>query len=218
MIARRVLRPLIAASVLAAIPVLVFAQDAEPIDAPEGFAEVRERFESMSAADAEAAGYRPAPPVCIANPETGEGMGIHYLNQELWDAQFASGEMDPENPPIILFNGDSSQVVGVEWEVADLGQGEPELFGQTVTVLAGHPGLEEPHYMLHAYFRPDGQVLFAEWDPELSCPQVPATSVLPDDGRSPLTAAGVALIGAALLSWVALSTRPFRGPADVHGR
>ena len=207
--APRVLRSLAAALTLALIPVVALAQEPapEPIDAPEGFAEVRERFEGMTAEEAEAAGYRAEPPVCISSPAG--GMGIHYVNPELHEAQFASAEMDPENPPVILFSGDNSRVVGLEWEAADIGQGEPELFGQTVNVLAGHPGLEEPHYMLHAYFRPNGQVLFAEFDPELSCPTPPATSVIPDDPTAgTLSGAGVALLGAALVT--ALAFRPRR--------
>ena len=199
---RLLLHPVVAALLFAALPAVALAQDPapQPIDAPEGFAEVRARFESMTAAQAEAAGYRATPPVCIANPQTGEGMGVHYVNRELHDAQFPTAEMDPENPPILLFSADNTRVVGVEWEAKNIGQGEPELFGQTVTVLAGHPGLEEPHYMLHAYFRPNGQVLFAEWDPELRCPPMPATSVIRDDRGSALTALGAALLAAAVVS------------------
>jgi len=52
------------------------------------------------------------------------------------------------------------------------GQAAPTRFGQTIPLLPGHPGepdVNKPHFMLHAYFKPDGQVLFDVWDPELSC-------------------------------------------------
>jgi hypothetical protein len=77
--------------------------------------------------------------------------------------------MDPENPPVLLV-GPDQRMVGVEWEAADVGQDPPELYGQTANLVPPHPGVDEPHYMLHAYFRPDGKVLFGDFDPQLECP------------------------------------------------
>ena len=153
----------------------------------------------MTAAQAEAAGYRANPPVCISHPATGAGMGVHFMNRQLFDAQFPTAQMDPQNPPILLFDATMTRVVGLEWEAKDIGQGQMQLFGQNVPLLPGHPGLEEPHYMLHAYFRPNGQVLFAEFDPQLTCPAAPQTSILPDDVTpNVLTALGVTLMGLAI--------------------
>ena len=55
-----------------------------------------------------------------------------------------------------------------------------ELFGQTIQIQPGHPGAEDPHYMLHIYFQPDGKVLFGTdpqtaFNPELSCDELPAS-------------------------------------------
>ena len=74
-----------------------------------------------------------------------------------------------------------TRVIGLEWEAADVGQEPPTIFGQTVPLLAGHPGIPEPHYMLHAYFRPNGQVLFAEFDPLVSCAMPGTSTVAPGE-------------------------------------
>jgi hypothetical protein len=47
-------------------------------------------------------------------------MGTHALNPELLGAQFPEGTMDPENPPVLLLN-ENDEVMGVEWEAADVG-------------------------------------------------------------------------------------------------
>jgi hypothetical protein len=107
-------------------------------------------------------------------------MGTHALNPELLGAQFPEGTMDPENPPVLLLN-ENDEVMGVEWEAADVGQGPTEMFGQTIEIQPGHPGAEEPHYMLHVYFKPGGKVLFGTnpdtaFDPEGVCPEMPASA------------------------------------------
>jgi hypothetical protein len=56
-----------------------------------------------------------------------------------------------------------------------------KLFGQTIELQSGHPGAEEPHYMLHIYFRADGKVLFGTndqtaFDPEGICPEMSASA------------------------------------------
>jgi hypothetical protein len=141
---------------------------AGPIDAPEGFAELRARFQDMTPKEVRAAGYIAEPPVCVSEPDLG-AMGVHAVNGQAVGAQFPAGKMDPQNPPVVLLSADMSHVVGLEWEAADLGQGAPEVFGQSALLLPGHPGIPGPHYMLHAYFRPNGKVLFAPFDPRLSC-------------------------------------------------
>lgn len=162
---------------MALIPITGLAQGGppapEPVDQPEGIAELRERFEDLSYEEVQAAGYQIASP-CVSAPGLG-AMGHHAINMDLYQEQFNAGTMDPENPPVLLLDKDR-QVVGVEWEARDVGQGEFELYGQTVQVQPGHPGAEEPHYMMHIYFRPNGQVLMLSsedvppFDPQVECP------------------------------------------------
>jgi hypothetical protein len=107
-------------------------------------------------------------------------MGIHAINQQLYQAQFPNGIMDPANPNVLLV-GRGGKVIGLEWEAKDVGQGPIEMFGRTIELQSGHPGVEEPHYMLHIYFKPGGKVLFGTndqtaFDPEGSCPPVSATA------------------------------------------
>jgi hypothetical protein len=84
-------------------------------------------------------------------------------------------------PPPVLLLDENSNVIGLEWEAADLGQGPMKMFGQTIEIQPGHPGVEEPHYMLHIYFKADGKVLFGTnpqtaFDPEGVCPEASATA------------------------------------------
>ena len=149
---------------------------AEPVDPPDEVAALRERFEDMTPDEVKAAGYVANPPVCVAAPGIG-GMGIHAVNQQLMQTQFPQGEMDPENPSVLLLDAKQEKVIGLEWEAKDVGQGEMELFGVPVKLQEGHPGVPEPHYMLHIYFRPDGQVLMLgadpAFDPDVMCPEMP---------------------------------------------
>jgi hypothetical protein len=190
-----------------------FALAAGPITAPEGFAELRARFEDLTAEEVQAAGYA-ADTECVAVPGLG-GMGIHALDFELLGMQFPAGTMDPENPPVLLLSADGHRVVGLEWEAKDIGQGEFELYGQAVVLQDGHPGVPEPHYMLHAYFRPNGEVLFAPFDPQLSC--LPDTDTVGVPGSSVgaplLVFALLAMAGVAGAS-MALRQRSRREPAS----
>ena len=194
------LRLLIAALLVVLTPSVALAQ--EPIDPPAGFAEVRARFENLTPEQVAARGYRPAPPMCISSPAG--GMGVHAQNNALWQRQFNSARLDPQNPPMLLLSADMKRVVGLEWEAKNLGQREMRLFGQRVPLLPGHPGVPEPHFMLHAYFRPNGKVLFAEFDPQLSC-QLPATATETIPNRSdqlpalPITVLAIAFT--ASLGW-----------------
>ena len=101
-------------------------------------------------------------------------MGTHAINQELLQAQFPNGTMDPTAPPVLLL-GQNGEVIGLEWEAADVGQGPMQMFGQTIQIQPGHPGAEAPHYMLHGNFEPGGQVRWGydaqtAFHPGLSCP------------------------------------------------
>ena len=179
-------------SLMLPIAVLASSHTATPIDQPADFAAVRASFEGMSVADVEAAGYVADPPECVSSPAG--GMGIHAVNGQLIGQQFPSGTMDPENPPIVLLDSSMTTVIGLEWEAQDIGQGETTLFGQPVVIQPGHPGAEEDHYMLHAYFRPNGQVLFAPFDPEVTCPLPDAAMEQPDSMDLSLVYVGVGVI------------------------
>ncbi len=149
---------------------------------PPEFAAVRAKFETLTTPDLAEAGYQ-IEPVCItaamagAPPQLGS-MGYHAAHPTLHKVQFGSGRPDPEQPPIVLVDA-NQRVVGLEWE-SNQHAPAPVLFGQTLVVQPGHPGLEEPHYMLHAYFRPSSQVLFSVFDPQLQC----AAPGVSRDGRS----------------------------------
>ncbi len=163
------------------LPGMAMAQDstAQPVDPPQQVAQLREQFEGLTPQQIEAEGYVAEGP-CVPSPTGAGAMGIHALNQELLQAQFPNGEMDPENPPVLLLD-ENSNVIGLEWEAADVGQGPMKMFGQTIEIQPGHPGVEEPHYMLHIYFKADGKVLFGTnpqtaFDPEGVCPEASATA------------------------------------------
>ncbi len=211
---RKILCSIAVSAVLALLPAMAVAQiTPQPVDPPEQVAELHQQFEGLTAEQIQAQGYVPEGP-CIPNPEGPGAMGIHALNEELMQAQFPSGTMDPANPPVLLLDQNNT-VVGVEWEAADVGQGPMEMFGQTIELQPGHPGAEEPHYMLHIYFKPDGKVIMGgnaqmAFDPELSCPDMS----MPETGGmvSPLQIGGIlvltgglALLGAALVARQRLS-------------
>jgi hypothetical protein len=152
----------------------------QTVDPPEQVAQLRQRFERLTAEQAEAEGYVPEGP-CVASPSGVGAMGIHAINPELLEAQFPEGTMDPASPPVLLLGADD-EVMGVEWEAADVGQGPMEMFGQTIEIQPGHPGVEEPHYMMHIYFKPGGKVLFGTdpqtaFDPEGVCPGASASAM-----------------------------------------
>ena len=208
---RKILWGIAASAVLALLPGTAMAQSsstAQPVDPPPQVAQLRQQFEGLSPEQIRAAGYEPHSP-CVPNPMGTGAMGIHAINQELFEAQFPNGTMDPANPPVILLD-QNSKVLGIEWEAADVGQGPMQLFGQTIQLQPGHPGAEEPHYMLHIYFMPDGKVLFGTdpqtaFNPELSCP-----TTMPETGGivSPTQlgsmvfalAGGLAVVGVAFVA------------------
>ena len=178
---RKVLFGIAASALLALLPGMAIAQNstAQPVDPPQQVAQLRQQFEGLTPQQIEAQGYVPMHG-CISNPQAPGAMGTHAINQELLQAQFPQGEMDPENPPVVLLD-QNGMVIGVEWEAADVGQGPMKMFGQTIELQSRHPGAEEPHYMLHIYFKDDGKVLFGTndqtaFDPEGICPQMSASA------------------------------------------
>jgi hypothetical protein len=177
---RRILGGIAASAVLALLPAVAVAQTStsQPVDPPQQVAQLRQQYDGLTPEQVKAAGYMPGSP-CISNPHGDGAMGIHAINQERLEAQFPNGTMDPAQPPVILLD-QNSKVLGIEWEAKDVGQGPIQLFGQTIQLQPPHPGIPEPHYMLHIYFKPDGKVLFGvddqtAYDPELSCPDLPAS-------------------------------------------
>ena len=149
---------------------------AEPIREPEGVAQLRERYEGKSLDELEAMGYTFNTEECVSVPGVG-GMGVHVINFQFNEDQFPKGEMDPENPVAVLLDASQQKVIGLEWEAKDVGQGEMELFGVPIKLQQGHPGIPEPHYMLHIYFKPDGKVRMLgqdpPFDPDVMCPEMP---------------------------------------------
>ncbi len=146
----------------------------EPVREPEGVAELRARYEGKSLDEIKAMGYVFNTEECVSNPAGPGAMGVHVINPQFNEAQFPKGEMDPRNPVAVLLDADQQKVIGLEWEAKDVGQGEMEMFGVPIRLQQGHPGIPEPHYMLHIYFKPDGKVLMLgadpNFDPDLRCP------------------------------------------------
>ena len=195
---RKVLHGAVASALLLALlPALAIAQTTsatQPKDPPPQVAQLRQQFEGLTSQQIEAQGYAPEGP-CVPSPTGVGAMGIHALNQQLLQAQFPNGTMDPANPPVLLLDG-SGKVMGLEWEAADVGQGPMKMFGQTIELQSGHPGVPEPHYMLHIYFKPGGKVLFGTndqtaFDPDLSCPPISGSATA--TGTSTATATATAL-------------------------
>jgi hypothetical protein len=193
------------ALLLALVPAIALAQTspAQLVDPPPQVAQLRQQFEGLTTQQIEAQGYVPEGP-CVPSPSGVGAMGIHAINQQLYQAQFPKGEMDPANPNVLLV-GQSGKVIGLEWEAADVGQGPIKIFGQTVELQSGHPGAPEPHYMLHIYFKPDGKVLFGTndqtaFDPELSCPPMSASATATATSTATATATPTATATATALT------------------
>jgi hypothetical protein len=186
-----------AIAVLALLPSMALAQNstAQPVDPPQQVAQLRQKYEGLTPQQIEAQGYEAEGP-CVPSPHGAGAMGIHAINRQLYKAQFPKGEMDPENPPVLLL-GENDQVIGVEWEAKDVGQGPMKMFGQTIELQSGHPGVPEPHYMLHIYFKPGGKVLFGTndqtaFDPEGACAQMSASATASADSSASASAAATA--------------------------
>lgn len=206
---KRIVLVFAVAAVLALLPGTAVAQSstAQSVDPPQQVAQLRQQFEKLTPEQIKAQGYVPEGP-CVPNPMGAGAMGTHAINQQYLMAQFPNGTMDPAQPSVLLLD-ENNKVIGLEWEAADVGQGPMELFGQSIQIQPGHPGVEHPHYMLHIYFKPDGKVLFGTdpqtaFDPELSCPPLPATggvvSPLQLGGILAGLAGGLAILSAALVA------------------
>ena len=203
---RKILWVIGAGAVLALLPGVAMAQPVEP---PPEFAQLREQYEGLTPQQVEAAGYVPEGG-CVSNPAGVGAMGTHAINQEYLAAQFPNGTMDPTTPPVLLL-GTNGEVIGLEWEAADVGQGPMQMFGQTIQIQPGHPGAEEPHYMLHGWFEPNGQVRWGfdpqtEFNPDLSCPQMPATGGMASPAKL-LGGVLLALTGSLAVVGVAFAAR-----------
>ena len=208
---RKILWGIAASTVLTLLPGMAIAQSstAQLVDPPQQVAQLRQQFEGLTPEQIQAAGYVPEGP-CILSPHGVGAMGTHAINQEYFEAQFPTGTMDPTQPNVLLVD-QNDKVIGLEWEAADVGQGPIQLFGQTIQLQSGHPGAEEPHYMLHIYFKPDGKVLFGvddqtAIDSELSCPPMPETGGI----VSPLQLGGILFalaLGGLAVGGVAFSAR-----------
>lgn len=186
--------------------------------------QLRQQFAGMTEAQVIAAGYEVdaifITAAMVGLPASTGAMGYHAINNALMGAQFPTGSMDPKKPPILLLNADK-KVVGIEWEAANLGQTPPTVHGQTANLGPAHPGAEQPHFMLHAYFRPNGQVLYGDFDPTLTAPPAattPAPPGLPNTGAGgrqviggPLAlATTLAILIAGIIAAVAARRRPAR--------
>ena len=189
---RKILWGVVASALLALLPGAAMAQTGAsgPVAPPSEFAQLRQQYEGLTPEQVEAAGYIPDEGGCIPNPAGAGAMGTHAINGEQLTAQFPNGTMDPTTPPVLLL-GESGEVIGLEWEAKDVGQGPMQMFGQTIQIQPGHPGAEQPHYMLHGYFEPDGQVRWGydpqtAFHPELSCPGMAATGGAVSPAQSPL--------------------------------
>ena len=177
---KRIVLVLAVAAVLALLPGTAVAQSstAQPVDPLPQVAQLRQQYEGLTPEQIKAQGYVPEGP-CVPHPMGAGAMGIHTINRALYEAQYPKGKMDPARPSVILLD-ENNKVLGIEWEAKDVGQGPMELFEQTIQIQPGHPGAEDPHYMLHIYFQPDGKVLFGTdpqtaFNPELSCDELPAS-------------------------------------------
>ncbi len=179
------------------------------VDEPPGIAQLRARYAPLTEAQLVAAGFQIDPMYVAADmvglPPAVGAMGYHAINPALMGAQFPQGTMDAQHPPVVLL-GPDKRVIGVEWEAADRGQAPPQLYGQTVNLGPVHPGVDQPHYMFHAFFRPGGKVLFGDFDPALATPGLPNTGagggggqqlpLLPFVALALAVTAAVALLGA----------------------
>jgi hypothetical protein len=99
-------------------------------------------------------------------PANQGAMGFHATNEAL-----LRGPIDASRPQALMFDAEGT-ILGVEYEVTtDAVSEAPELFGRTFARLPAHPGVAHEHYALHLWFvdNPAGQ--FADFNPNVSCPQ-----------------------------------------------
>ena len=141
---RKLLCGIAAGAVLALLPDMAIAQSSasQPVDPPQQVAQLRQQYEGLTQEQIEDAGFEQTEE-CVPNPQGTGAMGIHFINPEYLEAQFPKGEMDPEQPPVVLL-GQNGKVIVIECEAADVGQGPMRLFGQAIELQAVHAGAEDP--------------------------------------------------------------------------
>ncbi|HUS15915.1 MAG TPA: hypothetical protein VM536_12995, partial [Chloroflexia bacterium] len=179
---------------MALVPMAAFAQAGPPpgqlVDQTPALTTARATYEKMTSDQVSAAGYRVVGD-CVSSPFG--AMGFHAMNFAVYQQQFTSGNMDPANPPILLIDG-HQRVVGLEWETSKAAP-QPTFLGQLVPLQPGHPGLEEDHYMVHVYFKPNNQMLLGVFDPDLTCPAGGASGPgMPSTGRGTADPLGLLLV------------------------
>lgn len=208
----------VAVLMLILAPLIALAQGDGPhwdmpprvVDEPAGIARLRAMYQPLTVAQLKARGFQ-VEPTCVTgdmvgHPEYGN-MGMHAIHPRVYERQFPQGVMDLANPPIVVLDG-QGRVMAVEWEARNLGQTPPVVYGQTANLGPPHHGVDEPHYMLHAFFLPGGKVQFGDFSQMVSCEagtsSVPAA--LPNTGADRydvwvallMVAASVTLIGLGL--------------------
>lgn len=110
---------------------------------------------------------------CVSHPTAG-AMGYHYFHSELM-ADNAVNALEPEVLVYAPAADGGLKLVAVEWVVRSANSNPPgvseppSLLGMEMHILAPPPG--PAFYLLHAWVwghNPSG--MFADWNPEVSCP------------------------------------------------
>ena len=133
----------------------------QAIPQTEEYAAVRAKFELMTRAEYRAAGYT----LTVAACRSQAGFTPVALSADVSVDANAGKPMDPQKPIGLLLTGNLQRVVGLEWQMEETqenAQPPPVLFGQLVPRLP-------PWYLLVSYFKPNGYVLFSQYDPDYKC-------------------------------------------------
>jgi hypothetical protein len=113
---------------------------------------------------------------CVAHPTAG-AMGYHYINEELMD-DLVADRFEPEALVYAPAPGGGIKLVAVEWIVrgpqsnppgVPAGAPAPRVLGMDMHILVPPPG--PAFYLMHAWIwmnNPAG--MFADWNPEVTCP------------------------------------------------
>ena len=114
-------------------------------------------------------GYERATP-CLSDPEQG-AQGFHYLNAGLLD-----GVVDHTKPELLMYipteNGEM-MLASAEYAVPNSVEPVPSLFGHEFH--PPPPPSTAPLLVLHAWvWEPNPKGVFADWNPNLSCPSLGA--------------------------------------------
>jgi hypothetical protein len=108
---------------------------------------------------------------CVAHPTDG-AMGYHYFNRELMDDL----AIDVLKPEVLVYAPEPDgqlRLVAVEW-VARGPNSNPPGVSEPPSVLGMHMHILVPavgFYIMHAWvWRPNPTGVFADWNPEVTCP------------------------------------------------